>query len=69
VAVLWGERDALVPLSHAKAVKFALPQARVEVWRGMGHHPQRERPAELSRFVERHAARGRRRRRSDAASA
>ena len=69
VAVLWGERDALVPLGHAKAVKFALPQARVEVWRGMGHHPQRERPAELSRFVERHAARGRRRRSSRSASA
>ena len=28
------------------------PQAHVEVWEGMGHHPQRERPAELARFVE-----------------
>jgi pimeloyl-ACP methyl ester carboxylesterase len=56
VAALWGERDALVPLSHTKAVKAALPQAHVEVWARMGHHPQRERPAQLSRFIEHHAA-------------
>ena len=56
VAALWGERDALVPLAHTKAVKAALPQAHVEVWPRMGHHPQRERPAQLSRFIEHHAA-------------
>jgi pimeloyl-ACP methyl ester carboxylesterase len=56
VAALWGERDALVPLSHARAVKAALPQAHVETWPRMGHHPQRERPAQLSRFIEHHAA-------------
>jgi pimeloyl-ACP methyl ester carboxylesterase len=56
VAALWGERDALVPLAHTKAVKTALPQAHVEVWPRMGHHPQRERPAQLSRFIEHHAA-------------
>ena len=50
------ERDALVPLGHIKAVKSALPQAHVEIWPRMGHHPQRERPAQLSRFIERHAA-------------
>jgi pimeloyl-ACP methyl ester carboxylesterase len=56
VAALWGARDALVPLAHTKAVKTALPQAHVEVWPRMGHHPQRERPAQLSRFIEHHAA-------------
>ena len=56
VAALWGERDALVPLSHARAVKAALPQTHVETWARMGHHPQRERPAQLSRFIEHHAA-------------
>ena len=44
VAALWGERDALVPLAHLEALRRALPQAHVEVWAGMGHHPQRERP-------------------------
>jgi pimeloyl-ACP methyl ester carboxylesterase len=63
VAALWGEHDALVPLEHAAALSRALPQAHVEVWAGMGHHPQRERPAELARFIEEHATsagRGRR---------
>ncbi len=59
VAALWGEHDALVPTAHAEALQGSLPQAHVEVWRGMGHHPQRERPAQLSRFIERHAARAR----------
>ena len=56
VAALWGERDALVPLSHTEAVKTALPQVHLEVWPRMGHHPQRERPGQLSRFIEHHAA-------------
>jgi pimeloyl-ACP methyl ester carboxylesterase len=57
VAALWGERDALVPLSHARAVREALPQTHLEIWPRMGHHPQRERPAQLARFIEQHAAR------------
>lgn len=60
VAALWGQQDGLVPTSHADAVRFAFPQAHVEVWEGMGHHPQRERPAQLDRYIERCAARGRR---------
>jgi pimeloyl-ACP methyl ester carboxylesterase len=55
VAVLWGERDRVVPCAHADGVRAALPQAHVELWTGMGHHPQRERPGQLVHFVERHA--------------
>jgi pimeloyl-ACP methyl ester carboxylesterase len=55
-AALWGAKDALVPLDHRHAVEAALPQVHLEVWDRMGHHPQRERPAQLSRFIERHAA-------------
>lgn len=49
--VVWGDRDRLVPIAHLSGVRTAFPQAQVEVWPGMGHHPQRERPAELSSFV------------------
>jgi pyruvate dehydrogenase E2 component (dihydrolipoamide acetyltransferase) len=56
VAAVWGARDALVPLHHADALRRALPQAHVEVWPGMGHHPQRERPVALARFIEEHAS-------------
>jgi pimeloyl-ACP methyl ester carboxylesterase len=47
VVALWGDRDRLVPASHAAGVAAALPQARIEIWPGMGHHPQHERPDEL----------------------
>jgi pimeloyl-ACP methyl ester carboxylesterase len=60
VAVVWGARDVVVPLYHIDALRRALPQAHVEVWEAMGHHPQRERPVELAWFIDLHAGRGRR---------
>jgi hypothetical protein len=51
VTVGWGDRDALVPVSHARGVLAALPQAQICVWPGMGHHPQRERPGALAALV------------------
>jgi pimeloyl-ACP methyl ester carboxylesterase len=58
VAAVWGRHDALVPPDHASGLRAALPQAEVEVWSGMGHHPQHERPAELALFIERCAHHG-----------
>lgn len=52
VYALWGDKDRLVPLPHIDGVKTAFPQAEVEVWPGIGHHPQREAAAKLSLFVE-----------------
>jgi pimeloyl-ACP methyl ester carboxylesterase len=52
VLALWGDRDRLVPLSHRAGVMAAFPQAQVNVWKKMGHHPQRERPSELADFIE-----------------
>ena len=43
VHAVWGDRDRLVPHAHADALRIALPQARIEIWPGMGHHPMRER--------------------------
>jgi pimeloyl-ACP methyl ester carboxylesterase len=62
VAALWGESDALVNPGHLEALRRALPQVHAEVWRGMGHHPQRERAAQLAEFIEANAVNGRRRR-------
>jgi len=57
VRALWGSKDLVVSGSHAEGVLTAFPQARITVWEGMGHHPQRERAADLTDFVERAAAR------------
>ncbi|MGA2926977.1 MAG: alpha/beta fold hydrolase [Solirubrobacteraceae bacterium] len=43
VCAVWGDRDRLVPVSHRHGLKAAFPQARIEVWYGMGHHPLSER--------------------------
>ena len=52
VLALWGEHDRLVPLAHRDGVMTAFPHAQVNVWKKMGHHPQRERPRELALFIE-----------------
>lgn len=51
VAVLWGASDLLMPVSHAARVREALPQAKLTIWAGMGHHPQRERPQQLNAYL------------------
>lgn len=53
VFAIWGDHDRLVPLAHADGVRTAFPQARVDVWRGMGHHPIRERFEDLITTIER----------------
>jgi pimeloyl-ACP methyl ester carboxylesterase len=56
VLILWGSRDPIIPVSHAKAAHEALPQSRLEILDGVGHMPQIERPAAfvaaIQRFLE-----------------
>ena len=53
VFAIWGDQDRLVPVSHAKGVRAALPQAEVDIWRGMGHHPIQERFEDLIATIAR----------------
>jgi pimeloyl-ACP methyl ester carboxylesterase len=53
VVALWGDRDRLVPLRHSERVLTSFPQADVQVWSGMGHHPQRERIRPFCALIER----------------
>src|SRR4051794_31127159 len=53
VFALWGDRDRLVPVRHADRVWTTFPHADVQVWEGMGHHPQRERIRPFCALVER----------------
>jgi pimeloyl-ACP methyl ester carboxylesterase len=43
--LVWGERDAVIPVSHAHTIAGALPAARLEVFRGAGHFPHHSDPA------------------------
>jgi pimeloyl-ACP methyl ester carboxylesterase len=60
VVALWGDRDRLVPVRHADRVYTSFPHADVQVWEGMGHHPQRERIRPFCALVERTARAGER---------
>lgn len=44
VLILWGEEDALIPVSAALWFKAALPDARLISYPGIGHLPQEEAP-------------------------
>lgn len=58
VHVVWGDRDRLVPLAHRDGLRAAFPQARIDVWKGMGHHPTRERLDNLIEVVQEAIAKG-----------
>jgi pyruvate dehydrogenase E2 component (dihydrolipoamide acetyltransferase) len=48
---LFGEKDRLVPKSHIKGLLRAMPQAEVEIWMNVGHHPQYERTRATAAWV------------------
>ncbi len=48
-AVLFGERDRIVPPAHAERLAALIPGARAEVLAGCGHSPAEEMP---ERFIE-----------------
>jgi pimeloyl-ACP methyl ester carboxylesterase len=46
--IVWGERDPMIPVSHAHAAHELMPGSRLEVFPGAGHFPHRDDP---ERFV------------------
>ncbi|WP_147392100.1 alpha/beta fold hydrolase [Amnibacterium setariae] len=50
--VLWGERDAVLPVKQLRAAAAALPHARTRTLPGVGHAAQIEDPAGFVREVE-----------------
>lgn len=44
VLILWGEEDALIPVSAARWFKKAIPQAKLILYPAIGHVPQEEAP-------------------------
>ncbi len=56
VLVVWGTRDSVLPVKHARAAREVIPGSRVEVFPQAGHFPHRDDPeafAEaLIRFIE-----------------
>ncbi|MGP4056614.1 alpha/beta fold hydrolase [Mycobacterium sp. 4D054] len=49
VQLIWGDLDAVIPVSHAELAHAAMPGSRLEIFRGSGHFPFHDDP---DRFVE-----------------
>ena len=47
--IVWGERDSIIPLDHAKAAHAAMPHSRFDVFPDAGHLPHH---ADPERFAE-----------------
>lgn len=45
--IIWGERDEIIPVSHAYVAHDAIPGSRLVVLDGVGHFPHLEAPAEF----------------------
>jgi pimeloyl-ACP methyl ester carboxylesterase len=46
--IVWGDRDAIIPVEHAYAAKQILPESRLEVFEGAGHFVHVEQPLKFA---------------------
>ena len=51
--ILWGDGDPIIPVAHAEEAHRALPNSRLEIFAGVGHVPQLERPGAFIAAVQR----------------
>jgi len=49
--IVWGDRDAAVPVAHAYVAEKLIPHAEVRIMEHCGHTPQVERPEEFNKLV------------------
>jgi pimeloyl-ACP methyl ester carboxylesterase len=53
--VIWGDKEAQVPLEKGERVKRAIPGARMAVISNVGHIPSIEKPVEFGRILTKFA--------------
>jgi pimeloyl-ACP methyl ester carboxylesterase len=51
IAVFWGDRDNVIPFSHAEALAKSVYGVRITRFDGCGHYPHHERPRALARAL------------------
>jgi pimeloyl-ACP methyl ester carboxylesterase len=49
--VVWGERDSIIPPSHAEAAHEAMPGSRLELFPDAGHMPHDDDPERFARIL------------------
>jgi pimeloyl-ACP methyl ester carboxylesterase len=53
VQIIWGERDPIIPVQHARNAHEAMPGSQLEIFKGVGHLPQLEAPGHFIAVLER----------------
>lgn len=53
VQIIWGTRDVVLPVQHARMAHAAMPGSRLEIFEGSGHFPFHDDPARFIEVVER----------------
>ena len=53
VLLVWGDRDPIIPVSHARAAHELIVGSRLEIFENVGHMPQIEAPAKFVAVLER----------------
>jgi pimeloyl-ACP methyl ester carboxylesterase len=52
VQLIWGDQDIVIPVSHGHLAHAAMPNSRLEIFRGSGHFPFRDDPMRFLRVLE-----------------
>jgi pimeloyl-ACP methyl ester carboxylesterase len=50
--IVWGQQDAIIPLSAAELYQASIPGARLVTLDQCGHHPEMEQADEFVRLVQ-----------------
>lgn len=50
--LVWGERDAMIPVAHAWATHLSIANSRLEVFDGAGHFPHQAQPERFVTLVQ-----------------
>lgn len=53
VQLIWGDRDVVIPVSHANMAHAAMPGSQLEIFKGSGHFPFHDDPDRFVEVVER----------------
>ena len=49
--IVWGDRDPMIPVAHARSAHAAIPGSRLEIFEGAGHFPHAEYPERFAEVV------------------
>lgn len=56
--IVWGTKDRMIPVAHARSVEKEMPDCRVELFEGAGHFPHLDDPERFARVLREFIATG-----------